>query len=171
MTETTNLRTLLLPELEAEFAKTRKMIDQLPDGQGEFKAHEKSMSLARLAGHTADMPAFITMILTTPEIDLSTANMKPLLYTTKPQLMAEFNERADAAITALKNTSDQTFEQTWSVGLKGKDIFKGTRYMAYRDMGVNHLVHHRAQLGVYLRLLNAHVPGTFGPSADEPFSL
>ncbi len=168
MTETTTLRTLLLPELESEFSKTRKMIDHLPDGPLDFKPHEKSFPLARLAGHTAEMASFIATILTTPSFDPSASSYARLLYETKPQLLAEFNQRADDAITALKNTSDQTFEQNWKAAFKGHTFFDDTRYNAYRSLGVNHMVHHRGQLGVYLRLLNHKVPATFGPSADEP---
>lgn len=168
MTETTQLRGLLLPELEQEFEKTRKMIGYLPDGPLEFKPHEKSFTFARLAGHTAEMAGFIAAILTTPMLELTAGGLTPLIYESKAQLLAGFNELADGAVTALKNTSDETFEQHWKVAYKGKAIFEGTRYNAYRMMGVNHMVHHRAQLGVYVRLLGGKVPGTFGPSADEP---
>ena len=169
MTETTTLRNLLLPELEQEFASTRKMIDHLPDGHNEYKPHEKSFSLARLAGHMAELPSFIAMILTTPGYEIGSGVRDVLLLDTRPQLLAEFNERADKAITALKNTSDETLAQDWKLSFKTHTIFNGSRYNAYRNMGVNHLIHHRAQVGVYLRLLNHKVPGTYGPTADEPF--
>lgn len=169
MTEATQIRKLLLPELEQEFDKTRKMIGYLPDGPLEYKPHEKSYSFARLAGHTAEIAGFISMILTSPMIELSAGGKKPLAYESRPQLLAGFNEQADGAVTAMKNTSDETFDQHWKLAYKGHAIFEGTRYNAYRLMGLNHMVHHRAQLGVYLRLLNAKVPSTFGPSADEPF--
>ncbi len=170
MTETTHLRKLLLPELEQEFDKTRKVIDHLPDGPLDFKPHEKSSTLARLAGHTAELAGFITLILTTPELQPGSPSRIRLVYETRPQLLADFNEQADTALAALKNTSDETFDQNWKLSFKGHDIFSGTRYNAYRAMGLNHMIHHRGQLGVYLRLLNAKVPATFGPSADEPFA-
>ncbi len=169
MTETTTIRTLLLPELEQEFDKTRKMINHLPASPLDFKPHEKSFTLARLAGHTAEMAGFITLILTSPGFEPGSAARVSLTYESVPQLLAAFNEQADGAVTALKNTSDETFDQTWKLSYKGHDIFSGTRYNAYRGMGLNHMIHHRGQLGVYLRLLNAKVPATFGPSADEPF--
>ncbi len=169
MTETTTLRTLLLPELEEELAKTRKIIGYLPDGPLDYKPHEKSWALAKLAGHTADIPVLATIILTTPSYVAGPGGRPVLLYETKPQLLAEFEQRADALLTAFKNTSDETFSQNWTITFKGQAIFDGTRYNAYRSMGINHMVHHRAQLGVYLRLLDHTVPSTFGPSADEPF--
>ena len=167
MNQTTTLRTLLQPELEAEFAKTAKVLDHLPDGKGEYKPAEKSMSLASLAGHVAQMPDFITLILNSPDIDLAAAGFQPLLYTTRAQVLAEFNHRADLALTAFKNASDETLDQPWALTFKGHKIFSGTRYEAYREMGLDHMIHHRGQLTVYLRMLGAVVPGTFGPSADE----
>ena len=170
MTETTTLRQLLLPELEEELQKTRKMINHLPDGPLDYKPHEKSFNLARLAGHTAEMAGFITMILTTPDCQLGVTPTTRLTYETKPQLLAEFNELADKTVTALKDITDETFHQLWKLTYKGHDLYSGTRYNAYRSMGLNHMIHHRAQLGVYLRLLDSPVPATFGPSADEPFT-
>lgn len=167
----TTLRDLLLPELEAEFDSTRKTLGNIPDGHTAYKPHEKSFPLSRLAGHTAELPNFINAILTTPDLDFGTAVMpKPYFMETTQQALALFNELADKALTALKNTSDDAFHQNWKLSYKGHDIYSGTRYMAYRQMGLNHLIHHRAQLGVYLRLLNAPVPGCYGPTADEPWN-
>jgi uncharacterized damage-inducible protein DinB len=167
MTETTSLRTLLLPELEHEFAKTRKMLTVVPDGHNDFKPHEKSMSLSHLAGHVAEMPEFIVTMLTSPDLDMGKTPFVPYRMETKQQAIAHFDQAADAAITAVKQTSDETFHQFWKLTYHGHPIFTGDRYTAYREMGVNHIVHHRAQLGVYLRLLNVAIPGTYGPSADE----
>ncbi len=164
------LRDLLIPELESEFDKTRKVLRNVPDGNLPFKPHEKSMALSHLAGHVADLPVFITNILSTPSYDFGIDNRKPYHMETTQATVAQFEENADHALTALKHASDETLHQHWSLAYKGHGIFSGSRYKAYREMGLNHLIHHRAQLGVYLRLLNAHVPGTFGPSADEPWT-
>ena len=163
------VRDLLIPELETELAKTRKVLGNVPDSDVTFKPHEKSMSLSHLAGHVADLPVFITKILTTPTYDFGVDNRKPFHLETTQAALAQFEENADHALTALKHASDETLHQNWTLSYKGHGIYSGSRYKAYRDMGLNHLIHHRAQLGVYLRLLNAHVPGTFGPSADEPW--
>lgn len=168
MTETTQLRALLLPELDAELATTRRMLAAVPDGHGEYKCHEKSMSLAKLAGHVAELPAFVALILTTPGMDMGAPSaVKPFIHVTNAQTLAAFDAHADMAITALKNTSDQTLDQSWPLVYGDHKIFEGSRYNAYRTMGLNHLIHHRAQLGVYLRLLDVPVPKTYGPSADE----
>ena len=168
MTETTTLRTLLQPELEQELATTRRILAVVPDGHGAFKCHEKSMSLAKLAGHVAEMPAFTALLLTSPDLDLgATGGPPPFVHVTNAQTLAAFDEFADTCLTAFKNTSDQTFEQKWNLVYGDYKIFSGTRYNAYRSFGINHLIHHRAQLGVYLRLLGIPLPKTYGPSADE----
>lgn len=168
--ESHHFRDLLLPELEQELEKTRKMIHHLPEGHHDFKPHEKSFTYARLAGHTAELAGFMTMILTTPSFDIGSGARTPVVFESKQQILAAFNDLADKTISALKNTSDESFDQNWKLTYKEHTIFSGSRYNAYRQMGLNHMVHHRAQLGVYLRLLNAPVPATFGPSADEPFT-
>ena len=152
MTETTTLRTLLLPELESEFDKTRTIFNNLPTGHADFKPAEKSMTLSRLAGHVAEITDYITLILTSPDIDVSALGMQPLPFDTVPQLMAEFNHRADKTITTLKNTSDETLAQHWNLTYHAHPIFSGSRYTAYREIGINQMVHHRGQLTVYLRL-------------------
>ena len=171
MTESYSLARLLLPELEAELANTRKIIEHLPEGHADFKPHEKSSSLANLAGHMVGLLDLVTIALKESGYDFSVTPPRDLKFETKPQLLAEFNERADVALTALKSTTDENFHHTWTLAYHGKTIFSGPRYMAYRMMALNHIIHHRAQVGVYLRLLNHPVPGTFGPTADQPFKL
>ena len=168
MTETYLLSVRLLSELEQEFAKTRRVLDAVPDGHNDFKPHEKSMLLNRLAGHTAEFAGFAALILTLPGIDMQTPSdpRKILRMETRDNLVAEFDELAAGAIAALKTTTDAAFDETWTLSRKGQPVFIGTRYMAYRNNVLNHMIHHRGQLTVYLRLLDVPVPGTFGPSAD-----
>jgi uncharacterized damage-inducible protein DinB len=169
MIESYHLSTRLLPELTAELAKTRKVLEAVPDGHNDFKPHEKSMLLSRLAGHTAEFAGIVANILTTDSIDMGTPTdpRKILRMETRQQLLADFNEGADKAITTVKQTTDEAFDAPWKLLRKGAAILSTTRYTAYRNIALNHMIHHRAQLGVYLRLLNLPVPGTFGPSADE----
>ena len=167
MTQTTTIRQMLLPELESEFDKTRKIFANLPEGHADFKPAEKSMAYSRLAGHVAEIADYISLILTSPDIDVAALGLEPLHFETIPQLMAEFNHRADKTITTLKSVSDETLQEHWKLTFKTHPIFAGTRYTAYREMGVNQMIHHRGQLTVYLRLLGAKVPGLYGPSADD----
>ncbi|WP_263375909.1 DinB family protein [Granulicella aggregans] len=168
MTDTYLLSARLLPELEQELAKTRRVIEAVPDGRNDYRPHEKSMLLHRLAGHTAEFAGFAALILTLPGIDMQTPSdpRKILRMETKDKLLADFDELAAEAMAAMKSTPDAAFDETWTLRRKGEPVFIGTRYMAYRNNVLNHMIHHRGQLTVYLRLLNEPVPGTFGPSAD-----
>ena len=162
------LGTLLLPELEAELALTRRMLAAVPDGHDGFRPHDKSMLLARLAGHTAEMPAFAVGCLSWPDTDLAAPNnIKPHKFKSTSQNLAAFDEMAAGAILLLTTTSDEKFSENWRFSYGEQTLYSGTRYNAYRTWAVNHLIHHRAQLGVYLRLLNVPVPSTYGPSADQ----
>ena len=169
MAESTHLAELLLPELEAELAKTRKVLERVPDGHNDFKSAEKSMPLSRLAGHTAELAGFIAVHLTAPALDMGTPSdpRKILRMETRDALLAEYDELAAKSLDALRHSTDTSLEQPWTVHRKGQPVYTGTRYGAYRNMALNHMVHHRAQLGVYLRLLGVAVPSTFGPTADE----
>jgi uncharacterized damage-inducible protein DinB len=172
MPETYLLSARLLPELQQELAKTRRVLEAVPDGHADFKPHERSMLLGRLAGHTAEFAGFAQLILTLPGIDMQTpADARRILRLEPPtettaKLLAVFDELAATALAALTNTSDAAFNETWTLSRKGQPVFTGTRYMAYRNNVLNHMIHHRGQLTVYLRLLDQPVPGTFGPSAD-----
>ncbi len=170
MTESYSLSRRLLPELTDQLARTRKVLEAVPEGHNDFKSAEKSMPLTRLAGHTAEFAGFVANILTHDEIDAGgpTDPRKILRMTTVPALLADFDELVDAAITAMKQTTDEAFDKPWKLTNKGQTRFSGTRYDAYRNVAMDHMLHHRGQLTVYLRLLGAPVPSTFGPTADQP---
>jgi uncharacterized damage-inducible protein DinB len=169
MPETSYISALLLPELEAEFAITRRMLQALPEDLHDYKPHEKSMKFGRLAVHLAEMPNFINMPLTSPaHLDVHTlTDYKPPVFETAAQLVATFDEIAAQAIASLKATTDEKFIEPWKLTAGEYLITEGTRYAGYRTVGVNQMIHHRAQLGVYLRLNDLPVPKTYGPSADE----
>ena len=158
---------LLLNELDEEIKKTRTMLERVPADKKDFAPHAKSMPLGKLAAHVAQLPSFGRIILTTPELDFATAGLKSLPFESPQQLLKAFDDGAAQARTALQQTSDDAWTQPWKLGFGGKPIFSGSRFLAYRQMFVNHIVHHRAQLGVYLRLNGAPVPSTYGPSADD----
>jgi uncharacterized damage-inducible protein DinB len=115
----------------------------------------------------AQLAGFGLTVLTTPELDFSKGSYKPLPFESSEQLLSAFDEGVAKVRTALQNTSDDAWEQHWKLSFQGKPIFDGPRFLAYRQMFLNHLVHHRAQLGVYLRLNEKAVPATYGPSADD----
>jgi uncharacterized damage-inducible protein DinB len=159
----------LRPELEHQLDNTRKVLAAVPDGHNDFKSAEKSMPLTRLAGHTAELAGFASLILTLPGINMGTPEdpRKILRMTTKDELIAEFEPMAARALDALATTTDEAFDETFTLSRQGTVIRQFPRYEAYRNMFLDHMIHHRAQLGVYLRLLDVPVPATFGPSADE----
>ena len=158
---------LLLTEFNEEMKKTRTALERVPVDKKDFAPHPKSMPLGKLAPHIAQLAGFGIAVLTTPELDFSKSSYKPLQFESSAQLLSAFDEGVDKARTALQNTSDEAWEQNWTLSSQGKPIFSGTRFLAYRQMFLNHLVHHRAQLGVYLRLNEKAVPATYGPSADD----
>jgi uncharacterized damage-inducible protein DinB len=161
------IASLLVAEFDEEMKKTRKTLERVPVSP-EFAPHAKSMPLGRLAPHVAQLAGFGVSVLTTPRLDFANANFSPLPFESAAQLVRAFDEGAASAREALLATPDSAWLEPWQLLLQGKLLFGGTRFLAYREMFLNHLVHHRAQLGVYLRLTGQAVPGTYGPSADEP---
>jgi len=157
---------LLLVEFDEEAKKTRAMLERVP-GNPDFKPHAKSMSLGKLAPHVAELAGFGLTILTTPELDFATSTRTRLPFESAEQLVKAFDAGAETVRTALKKIPDSAWTESWKLSFQGKPIFSGSRFLAYRQMFLNHLVHHRAQLGVYLRLNDRPLPATYGPSADD----
>jgi uncharacterized damage-inducible protein DinB len=158
---------LLLTEFDAEMKKTRTALERVPVDKADFAPHPKSMPLGKLAPHIAQLAGFGVSVLTLPELDFAKGSYKPLPLESTAQLLRAFDEGAAKARSALADVPDEAWEQTWRLAFQGKPIFEGRRFLAYRQMFLNHLVHHRAQLGVYLRLTGEPVPATYGPSADD----
>ena len=159
----------LLLEFDQEVTNTRKTLERVPE-KPDFVPHSKSMPLGRLAAHVAELAGFGLSVLTTQLVDFSTGSYKPLPFESAAQLVRVFDEGAATVRRALIDTADEAWKANWRLVYKGKAIFDGPRFLAYREMFLNHLVHHRAQLGVYLRLNGVPVPAIYGPSADEPFA-
>lgn len=159
----------LYPEAEYQLDATRRVLANVPDGHNDFAAHPRSMPLTRLAGHTAELAGFAYFFLTRPEIDMGTPDdpRKILRMTNKDALLAEYDPLVTRLLETLKATPDSAFDQTFTLKRQGSVIVERPRYEAYRSMFLDHMIHHRAQLGVYLRLLEQPVPATFGPTADE----
>ncbi|HET9307193.1 MAG TPA: hypothetical protein VFO46_14310 [Candidatus Sulfotelmatobacter sp.] len=158
---------LLLSEFDDEVKKTRAMLERVPI-RPDFKPHPKSMALGKLAPHVAELAGFGVTILTTPELDFGGGPPRTRPPFESPeQLVKAFDEGAAKVRAALKSTPDAAWTESWKLSFQGKPIFSGSRFLAYREMFLNHLVHHRAQLGVYLRLNDKPLPATYGPSADD----
>ncbi|HEV2175846.1 MAG TPA: DinB family protein [Terriglobia bacterium] len=147
--------------------KTRVTLERVPADKKDFAPHPKSMPLGKLAPHVAQLAGFGLTILTTPELDFSKSSYKPLPFESAAQLVQALDEGAAKVRAALQNTPDEAWKDNWKLSAGGRIFFEGSRFLAYRQMFLNHLVHHRAQLGVYLRLNGRPVPAIYGPSADE----
>jgi uncharacterized damage-inducible protein DinB len=158
---------LLLTEFDAEMKNTRRTLERVPADKPEFAPHPKSMPLGRLAPHVAQLPAFGLTILTTPEFDFSKGSFKPVPLESAAQLVRVFDEGATKTRNALAGVREDAWNDHWKLVMQGTVLFEGSRFLAYREMFLNHLVHHRAQLGIYLRMNDQPVPAIYGPSADE----
>ncbi len=158
---------LLVTELDEEIKKTRTALERVPTDKKEFAPHPKSMPLGKLAPHVAQLAGFGLTILTTPSFDFSTGSIAPLPFESAADLVKALDEGGAKVRAALQATQDKAWTESWKLSFQGKTIFEGQRFLAYREMFLNHLVHHRAQLGVYLRLTDKLVPATYGPSADD----
>ena len=161
------IRQIYLPEFEQEMKKTRAMLERVPEDKPDYKPHEKSTPLGRLAAHVAQLPEFGTMIIELPSLDFSTSKMKPLVMESRQQLLAAFDANVEKTRKAIAGATDEHWQHKWKLSFQGKTIAEDARFLVYRGMFLNHQVHHRGQLGVYLRLNGVPLPATYGPSADD----
>ncbi len=160
-----------LPEFEAECASTRKMLELVPDDKMGWKPHEKSMELGRLAWHVADFPEWCRDVLTKPGMSITAEDSAKYQGVWKGKTRADMVVRFDSdlaeAKAAMQAAGDEAWLANWKMDWMGQTIVDMPRRAVYREMVMNHMIHHRAQLGVYLRMLNIPIPGLYGPSADD----
>lgn len=167
------IRDGILPEFDHEIAVTRRVLERVPEGKPDFKPHEKSMSLERLAGHVAELPGWAKETILQDSIDVNPPGNPPqaqtlaLKMTSRKQLLEEFDKRAAAGRAAIAGASDEDFRKPWSLIAGGKTVFTLPKIAVLRGFVINHMIHHRGQLSVYLRLNDVPVPSIYGPSADE----
>ena len=161
---------MLLPEFDQEMANTRKLLACVPDPAPSWKPHEKSMTLARLAGHVAELPNWALQTLDRDVLDITPApgqGFTALTATSRKELLEVFDRNVAEARKAIAGASDEHLGKIWKLVFRGNTVVTMPRAAVLRSMVMNHLIHHRAQLGVYLRLNNVAIPGMYGPSADE----
>jgi uncharacterized damage-inducible protein DinB len=164
------LTDLFLDELEREAAGNRRALERVPEGRNDWKPHEKSMALGRLAALVATMPSWIAMVVNQDELEMRPPNgssyQQAELRTTE-DLVNALDGAVAQARAALMNTNDEHLMAPWKLKVAGKVVSEQPRYIVIRDSVFNHLAHHRGQLTVYLRLNEAPVPAIYGPSADD----
>jgi uncharacterized damage-inducible protein DinB len=165
-----NFQKDLIAEYDRETAKTRKMLEAIPaDADFNYKPHPKSMSLGKLTGHLTDMTGdWALNTLTKDKMDLP-ADFKWEAYVpkSKAELLEKFDKELPAVRAAVAAVPAEKWDLQWQFIFGGHAWIDDPRYQVFREAVLNHMIHHRAQLGVYLRLLNAKIPGMYGPSADE----
>lgn len=166
---TNGIATSLLPEFDLEMANTRKVLERVPEADFAWKPHAKSFSMGELAGHVASIPGWMTSTLVDDAFDVSPGGVPasfPKAASAK-EAVAMFDEGVPVARAALEAASDAAFLESWSLLASGEPLFTMPRVAVVRSFVMNHLIHHRAQLSVYLRLRDVPVPALYGPSADE----
>ncbi len=156
----------LLPEFDQEMATTRKVIERVPTDKGKFKPHPKSFSLGHLTQLVAGMPGWITNAVTETSLDLG--GYPGYSYERTEDLVKSFDKHVKEARKAIASAKDSDFKINWSLKRGEQVFFTAPRAVIVRQT-INHLVHHRGQLTVYLRLVDVPVPSIYGPTADEPF--
>jgi len=159
---------LLLPEFDQEMASTRKVLERVPDDKFGWKPHDKSYAMGQLASHIANMTAWAVDTMTKTEFDMAGVSPEVMNRAAKnrEELLSWFDAGVAKARAALQKP-DADYFVPWSLKNGAQVFFTMPRYNCIRSFVLNHVVHHRAQLGVYLRLNNVPVPGVYGPSADE----
>lgn len=161
---------VLLPEFDHEMATTRKCLERMPEDKADWKPHAKSFALGPLCLHLAEMPGWGTMAMTTTELDFNPPDGRkhePTKYESKAQVLRMFDENVAAARAALAAGSDADYQVGWTLKNGDQIYFTIPRAAVVRTWVLNHVIHHRGQLSVYLRELDVPVPAIYGPSADE----
>jgi uncharacterized damage-inducible protein DinB len=162
---------LLLPEFDEEMAATRRVLERVPEGKSAWKPHPKSMTLGRLATLVAELPAWAVNVITRDELDIAPPGGPPLKFEAlegTARILALFDKNTAAARAVLATAPDAEFKRSWAFKVGGRTVATNHKFTVYRRTVLNHLVHHRAQLTVYLRLNDVPVPAVYGPTADEP---
>lgn len=162
------LKDAFIGELKHESSMTKKILEKVPLDKKDWKPHEKSMSLGRLATHVAETAHWASDIIHIDDFDfMKDYAFKERVAASQQELMQVFQDNLDKAIADLQTMDDAAFDKTWTVRRGEQVMFQTPKKVAIRGWALSHMIHHRGQLSVYLRLLNVPVPGMYGPSADE----
>lgn len=164
------IRDALLPEFDQEMASTRKVLERCPEDRFGWKPHPKSFTMGALATHISNMVGWTVDTIEKDSFDVAPPGAPPYKeepVTSRAELLAKFDKNVTAARAALSGVSDEQLAKSWSLLSGGQTLFSMPRMVCIRSFVMNHTIHHRAQLGVYLRLNDVPVPSIYGPSADE----
>lgn len=157
---------MLIPEFDHEMATTRRVLERVPEGHFDWKPHDKSMSLGKLASHLAELPSLSQLIMKRPSFDI-TSPRPSANATTRQEILDLFDQNVATTRADLAAAEDTAMMENWSLLRGEQTVFSLPRVAVLRSMVFNHTIHHRGQLSVYLRLNDVPVPSIYGPSADE----
>ena len=160
---------ILLQDYDIEISNTRRTLERVPEGKNDWKCHDKSMPLGKLAMHCATLPRFGSYIILDDGMDMSNSKRShlPLVFESREACLRQLDESAKACREALASSSDVALSAPWRFSFGEHLICNNSRTLTFRQMCFNHLIHHTTQLGVYLRLNDLPVPPLYGPSADD----
>jgi uncharacterized damage-inducible protein DinB len=158
---------LALGDIRTELILTRRVLERLPQDQWSWKPHAKSFSLGELAAHISNIPLWQESILRENGFDLAQIEREEEIPTTREAILARFDSRSEAVRQALDELSEDDLTGTYTLSQGDRVVFELPRHGALRSMGISHLIHHRAQLTLYLRMLDVPLPPLYGPTADE----
>jgi uncharacterized damage-inducible protein DinB len=164
------IRDTILPEFDHEMETTRKTLERVPEDKADWKPHETSMGMGRLAGHIAELAGFGALTFQGDSFDFAPGGksvMQPTVMTSRKQLLEIFDKNVAATRAAISKASDEDLHRSWTLMNNGKTFFSMPRIGALRSMILNHVIHHRGQLSVYLRMNKVPIPSIYGPSGDE----
>lgn len=164
----TTVAETLLPEFDMEMAATRKLLERVPELKAGWKPHEKSRTLGDLATHVANIPSLMSVVIQQDEMVAGTTN-RPPKFSTTAALLEFFDQNVNAAREALTGVPDSKMALPWTLKFGDKTIFSRPRSAVLRSFVMSHHIHHRGQLGVYMRMQNVALPSAYGPTADEAF--
>lgn len=154
-------------ELKGEATATRKMLERFPAGQTDWSPHEKSMTIGKLANHISDVAGWVKIIVNQEELDFAVSGYEIPEFDTGAKLTGHFDLQVETALEVLQNVSDEDLLKTWRLRNGDEIFFEMPRIAVLRGMVMNHLIHHRGQYSVYLRLKDVPLPSVYGPTADE----
>ena len=157
----------IVPQFDHEMGITRICLERVPEDKFSWKPHEKSMDFVTLAAHIAEMASWATTTVTTDELNFDLETYQPYVPQTNQELLAKFDGNVATARAALAGCSDDEFRKPWALKAGGQTIFSMPKISTIRGMVISHIIHHRGQLSVYLRLNDIPVPSIYGPSADD----
>ena len=160
----------VLIELDIESATTRRVLERVPSDKGPWKPHEKSFPMGHLAQLVARLPSWVGVVVDGTEFDIAPKDKPPgsgYTFEKVAALLEQFDRNVASSRSLLARVSDEDLQVPWTLKAGGNPVTTMSRYMVLRTMVINHLVHHRAQLGVYLRLVDVPVPQMYGPTADD----